>query len=127
MAFAPDGLTSVGGYPKAGDAAKNEEDAAAAFGKVDRPKMTEDFVASANYLKGRPDSTGKLGAVGFCFGGGIVNDMAGFLAAIFPLFISRENPTATLRSGVRAIIAFTIATAYDARDIALGASIACGN
>jgi len=70
MAFAPDGLTSVGGYPG------NEEAAGAAFGRVDRPKMTEDFVASALYLKSRPDSNAKLGAVGFCFGGGIVNTLA---------------------------------------------------
>jgi carboxymethylenebutenolidase len=76
MAFAPDALTSVGGYPKGADAAKNEEEAAAAFGKVDRAKMTEDFVASAMYLKKRPDCTGKLGSVGFCFGGGIVNTLA---------------------------------------------------
>jgi carboxymethylenebutenolidase len=76
MAYAPDALTSVGGYPKGPDAAKNEEEAAALFGKVDRPKMTEDFVACAEYLKNRPDSTGKLGAVGFCFGGGIVNTLA---------------------------------------------------
>ena len=52
-----------------------------AFGKVDRPKMTEDFVASAMWLKNRPDSTGKLGAVGFCFGGGIVNTLAVRLGA----------------------------------------------
>src|SRR5258705_13359289 len=64
MAFAPDGLTSVGGYP--GD----DEKGAAAFGKVDRQKMTEDFVAAAFWLKGRPDSTGKIGVVGFCYGGG---------------------------------------------------------
>jgi carboxymethylenebutenolidase len=70
MAFAPDGLTSVGGYP--GD----EEKAAAAFGTVDKPKMTEDFLASARWLQGRADCTGKLGAVGFCFGGGIVNTLA---------------------------------------------------
>jgi carboxymethylenebutenolidase len=70
MAFAPDGLTSVGGYP--GD----EEAAAKAFGTVDRAKMLEDFLASATWLKNRPDSTGKLGAVGFCFGGGIVNTLA---------------------------------------------------
>jgi len=75
MAFAPDGLTSVGGYPG------NEEAAATAFGKVDRPKMTEDFVAAAHYLKGRPDSNGKLGAIGFCFGGGIVNTLATRLGA----------------------------------------------
>jgi carboxymethylenebutenolidase len=70
MACAPDGLTSVGGYP--GD----EEKAAAAFGTVDRNKMTEDFVAAAKWLKARPDCNGKLGAVGFCYGGGIVNTLA---------------------------------------------------
>jgi carboxymethylenebutenolidase len=75
MAFAPDGLTSVGGYP--GD----DEKGAAAFGKVDRNKMTEDFVAAALWLKARPDSTGKLGAVGFCYGGGIVNTLAVRLGA----------------------------------------------
>jgi len=70
MAFAPDGLTSVGGYP--GD----DEKGGQLFGKVDRPKMTEDFLAAANWLKSRPDCTGKIGAVGFCFGGGIVNTLA---------------------------------------------------
>jgi carboxymethylenebutenolidase len=70
MAFAPDGLTSVGGYP--GD----DEKGGAAFGKVDRPKMTEDFVAAARWLKARPDCTGKIGVVGFCFGGGIANTLA---------------------------------------------------
>ena len=70
MAFAPDGLTSVGGYP--GDDQKGAE----LFAKVDRAKMTEDFVAAAAWLKARPESSGKLGAVGFCFGGGIVNTLA---------------------------------------------------
>jgi carboxymethylenebutenolidase len=70
MAFAPDGLTSVGGYPG------NDEAGAAAFKKVDGKKMTEDFVASATWLKARKDSKGKLGAVGFCFGGGMVNQLA---------------------------------------------------
>jgi len=70
MAFAPDGLTSVGGYP--GDDPKG----AAAFRQVDGKKMTEDFVASAKWLKARPDSKRKLGAVGFCFGGGMVNQLA---------------------------------------------------
>ena len=70
MAFAPDGLTSVGGYP--GD----DEKGATLFMKVDRAKMTEDFVASARWLKARPDCTGKLGVVGFCFGGGIANTLA---------------------------------------------------
>src|SRR5438552_1573590 len=70
VAYAPDGLTSVGGYP--GD----EQKGAALFRTVDGKKMTEDFIASALWLKTRPDSTGKLGAVGFCFGGGIVNQLA---------------------------------------------------
>ncbi len=75
IAFAPDGLTSVGGYPG------NDEEGAAAFRKVDGKKMTEDFVATAKWLKARPDSTGKLGAVGFCFGGGMVNQLAVRLGA----------------------------------------------
>ena len=70
MAFAPDGLTSVGGYP--GD----DEKGAEAFRKVDGKKMTEDFVAAALWLKQRKDGKGKLGAVGFCFGGGMVNQLA---------------------------------------------------
>jgi carboxymethylenebutenolidase len=70
IAFAPDGLTSVGGYP--GD----EEKGAALFNSVDKPKMTEDFIASARWLKARPDCNGKIGTVGFCFGGGIVNTLA---------------------------------------------------
>ena len=75
MAFAPDGLTSVGGYP--GD----DEQGGKLFGQVNRDKMTEDFVAAANWLRTRPDSTGRLGAVGFCFGGGIVNTLAVRLGA----------------------------------------------
>src|SRR5829696_9267383 len=70
IAFAPDGLTSVGGYPG------SDEKGAEAFRKVDGKKMTEDFVAAARWLKARSDSTGKLGAVGFCFGGGMVNQLA---------------------------------------------------
>jgi carboxymethylenebutenolidase len=70
VAYAPDGLTSLGGYP--GD----EEKGVALFPKVDAAKMREDFVASANWLKARPDSSGKLGAVGFCFGGSTVNALA---------------------------------------------------
>src|SRR4029434_1369328 len=70
MAFAPDGLTSVGGYP--GDDVKGGE----LFGKVDRAKMGEDLYAAAVWLKSRPDSTGRLGVTGFCFGGGIANSLA---------------------------------------------------
>lgn len=75
MAFAPDALTSVGGYP--GD----EERAAKLFGTVDRGKMAEDFAASAAWLRTKSDCTGKIGAVGFCFGGGVVNNLAVRLGA----------------------------------------------
>ena len=84
MAFAPDGLTSVGGYP--GDDDKGGQ----LFGTVDRNKMTEDFVASATWLKNRSDCTGKLGVTGFCYGGGIANTLAvrlgGDLAAAVPYY-----------------------------------------
>jgi carboxymethylenebutenolidase len=70
LAFAPDGLSSVGGYP--GD----DEKGAALFQKVDANKMFEDFVASAEWLKARPECTGKIGVVGFCFGGGVANKLA---------------------------------------------------
>jgi carboxymethylenebutenolidase len=67
MAFAPDALTPLGGYP--GD----EDKARELFAKLDQAKTREDFVASAGYLKNRPDSNGVLGAVGFCYGGGVVH------------------------------------------------------
>jgi carboxymethylenebutenolidase len=70
IALAPDGLTSVGGYP--GD----DEKGGALFGKVDRAKMTEDFVAAANWLKSHAEGNGRVGVVGFCFGGGIANTLA---------------------------------------------------
>jgi carboxymethylenebutenolidase len=75
VAFAPDALTTVGGYPG------EEEKAVKLFGTVDRAKMTEDFIAAARWLKARPESNGKLGAVGFCFGGGVVNTLAVRLGA----------------------------------------------
>lgn len=84
MALAPDGLTSVGGYP--GDDEKGGE----LFRQVDRTKMAEDLYAAAMWLKARPDSTGKLGATGFCFGGGIANGLAvrmgSGLAAAVPFY-----------------------------------------
>jgi carboxymethylenebutenolidase len=84
MTFAPDGLTSVGGYP--GDDAQGGQ----LFGKVDRAKMSEDLFAAAVWLKSRPDSTGKLGVTGFCFGGGIANALAvrmgADLAAAVPFY-----------------------------------------
>jgi carboxymethylenebutenolidase len=70
IAFAPDGLTSVGGYPG------NEDQGRAMFAGVDRAKMTEDFIAAAAWLKARPESNGKYGVVGFCFGGAQANLLA---------------------------------------------------
>jgi carboxymethylenebutenolidase len=70
VAFAPDALTPLGGYP--GD----EEKAAQLFGKLDPAKRTEDLIAAYGFLKSRPECTGKVGAVGFCFGGGMVNTFA---------------------------------------------------
>jgi carboxymethylenebutenolidase len=91
MAFAPDGLTSVGGYP--GD----DEKGAQVFGQVDRAKMFADFLAAAQWLKARKDSSGKIGVVGFCFGGGIANALAvrmgADLAAAVP-FYGAQPPAA---------------------------------
>jgi len=70
VAFAPDALTPVGGYP--GD----EDKARALFAKQDAAKRIEDLVTGAAVLKARPECTGKIGAVGFCFGGGICNLLA---------------------------------------------------
>ena len=70
VAFAPDALAPVGGYQ--GD----DEKAAQLFGQLDRKKMAEDLIAGADFLKSRPECTGKIGAVGICFGGGVANALA---------------------------------------------------
>jgi carboxymethylenebutenolidase len=70
LAFAPDALTPLGGYP--GD----EEKAVQLFAQLDPAKRTEDLLAAYSFLKSRPDCTGKVGAVGFCFGGTTVNMFA---------------------------------------------------
>ena len=75
MAFAPDGLTSLGGFP--GDDYKGGQ----LFAKIDHQKMFEDMVAAATWLKSRPDCTGKIGITGFCYGGGVSNSMAVRLGA----------------------------------------------
>ena len=75
MAFAPDALTPVGGYPS------DDYRGGQLFRTIDRAGMTQDFVASAQWLKSRPDCTGRIGATGFCFGGGMANTLAVLLGA----------------------------------------------
>jgi len=65
IAFAPDALTPLGGYPG------NDDEGRAMQRERDGPEMVEDFIAAVGFLKGHPDCTGKVGAVGFCFGGGM--------------------------------------------------------
>ncbi len=88
MALAPDGLTSVGGYPG------NDDEGRELQRTVDRAKLMEDFFAGFEYLRDRDDSTGKVGAVGFCYGGGVVGAIAVAypdLAAGVP-FYGRQPP-----------------------------------
>jgi carboxymethylenebutenolidase len=97
LAFAPDALTPVGGYP--GD----DEKAAQLFSKLDPAKRTEDLMAAVTFLKSRPECNGKIGAVGFCFGGGIVNQMAvrfPDLAAAVPFY--GAQPTAADAAKIKA-------------------------
>jgi len=70
VAFAPDALFPLGGYP--GDEAR----ARSLFRELDQAKTRHDFVAAAGFLRGQPGCTGRVGAVGFCYGGGMVNFLA---------------------------------------------------
>ncbi len=74
IAFAPDALFPLGGYPGSEDKARE------LFGQLDQAKTQEDFVAAAAYLKSLAGGNGKVGAVGFCYGGGVVNMLATRLA-----------------------------------------------
>jgi carboxymethylenebutenolidase len=70
VAFAPDALFPLGGYPGTEDKARE------IFPKLDQAKTREDFITASGWLKARPETNGKLGAVGFCYGGGMVNFLA---------------------------------------------------
>ena len=70
IAFAPDALTPLGGYPG------NDDDGRAMQKERDREEMIEDFVAAVEFLRDHPDTTGRVGAVGFCFGGSMVLQLA---------------------------------------------------
>jgi carboxymethylenebutenolidase len=94
VAFAPDALTSVGGYPG------NEEQAIKLFAGLDPAKRMEDFAAGAKYLEGRPECTGRIGAVGFCYGGGVANMLAvrlPELAAAVPFYGQQPGAAETAR------------------------------
>jgi carboxymethylenebutenolidase len=70
LALAPDGLSSLGGYPG------NDDDGRAMQRTLDRDKLLEDFVAAVSFLKSHPDCTGRVGCVGFCYGGSVCNMLA---------------------------------------------------
>ncbi len=83
ISIAPDALTPLGGYPGNDDAGRELQS------KRDKNEMLEDFVDAFNYLKSHKDCNGKVGVVGFCFGGGIANSMAARipdLAAAVPFY-----------------------------------------
>jgi len=82
LAFAPDALHPAGGYPG------NDDEGRALQRGLDRAKIEEDFIASTAWLKAHEQSTGQLGAVGFCFGGYIVN----MLAAVMPEALQAAVP-----------------------------------
>jgi carboxymethylenebutenolidase len=90
VAFAPDALFPLGGYPGSEDKARE------LFQKLDQAKTREDFIAAAGFLKARPECNGRIGAVGFCYGGGMVNFLATRLGddllACVPFYGSAPNP-----------------------------------
>ena len=89
VAFAPDALFALGGYP--GD----EDKARELFGKLDQTKIRQDFIAATNLLMKRPDATGKVGVVGFCYGGAMANTLATLvpeLSAAVPFYGTSPNP-----------------------------------
>jgi carboxymethylenebutenolidase len=94
VALAPDGTTSVGGFPG------TDEEGAVKFRQVDGTKMFEDFLACYDWLKARPESTGKIGSIGFCFGGGVVNHLAWArpdMSAGVPFYGSPAGPEDTAK------------------------------
>jgi carboxymethylenebutenolidase len=89
MAFAPDALFPLGGYP--GD----EDKARELFGKLDQARIRQDFIAATNLLMKRSDSNGKVGVVGFCYGGAMANTLATLvpeLSAAVPFYGTSPNP-----------------------------------
>jgi carboxymethylenebutenolidase len=98
IAFAPDALFPLGGYPG------NDDDGRAMQKTMDISKIQQDFIAAAKFIKGYKNSNGKLGAVGFCFGGYLVNYLAAvesdLLAAGVPFYGTPANKE--LRKNIKA-------------------------
>jgi carboxymethylenebutenolidase len=108
LAFAPDALSPLGGYP--GD----EDKARELFPKLDQAKTHSDFIAAYNVLKGLPEGNGKVGVVGFCYGGGIANFLAATLpdlSAAVPFY--GAQPTAEETAKIKAALLIHYAGADD--------------
>jgi carboxymethylenebutenolidase len=100
VAFAPDALFPVGGYP--GD----EDKAREAFAKLEQPRTREDFIAAASWLRQQPDTNGRVAVVGFCYGGAMANLLAvrlPWLAAAVP-FYGGSQPSATDAAKIKAVV-----------------------
>jgi len=100
MTFAPDALTSLGGYPG------NDEKGAALLMKLDRGKVAEDFRAAALWLKNRPNSTGRLGVIGFGFGGDIAKGLAARMGADLQAMVSFDDRAAAEAAWDRTVRGF---------------------
>ena len=124
VAFAPDALTPLGGYPGEEDKARE------LFQKLDQTKTREDFVAAANHLKGRADCTGRIGVVGFCYGGGMAHFLSTRLpdlAAAVPFYGNQPDPSEAAKVKAPLLIHFAekdprINAAWPAYEAALKAN-----
>jgi carboxymethylenebutenolidase len=124
VAFAPDALAPLGGYPG------NEDDARALFQKLDQTKTREDFVAAVDFLEGRRETTDRIGVVGFCYGGGIAHMLATRvpdLDAAVPFYGNSPDPAEAARVKAPLLIHFAekddrINAAWPAYEAALKAA-----
>jgi carboxymethylenebutenolidase len=124
VAFAPDALAPLGGYPGDEDKAREQ------FQKLDQPKTREDLLAGARYLQKRPECTGRIGVVGFCYGGGIAHLLATRmpdLAAAVPFYGNSPDPAEAAKVKAPLLIHFAekddrINAAWPAYEAALKAA-----
>ena len=124
VAFAPDALFPLGGYPGDEDKAREQ------FQKLDQAKTREDFIAAAKFVEERPETTGRIGVVGFCYGGGIAHFLATRLpnlAAAVPFYGNSPAPEEASKVKARLLIHFAekddrINAAWPAYETALKAA-----